>query len=104
MKRFDLFGTKEQTLTETADAVARAIGVSFELHESGYLGGEYFRSLGLEGEEVLVQANAEDEEGYLTEPDFADFPTLVYVNRGSEEFARALEAVPELELLRSEAV
>jgi len=37
-----------------------------------------FRSSGTP-ELLVLQRNAEDEEGYLTESDFPDWPTLVYI-------------------------
>ena len=56
-------------------------------HESGYRGGVYLRG-SVDGlEEVIVQANFEDEDGYLVEADFADVRTLVYVTQDFESSA-----------------
>jgi hypothetical protein len=104
VKRFDLFGSRQLQLSAAAGLIRSALGVEFELHESGYHGGDYYRSLGLEGDEIIVQTNFEDDEGYLAETDFADYPTLVYVNGGSEEVARTLRTIEGLDLLRSEEI
>ena len=103
MKRFDLFGSRKLQLLEVAGLIRSATGIELELHESGYRGGDYYRSLGFKGGEIIVQINFEDNEGYLTETDFEDYQTLVYVNGGSDEIARALK-IEGLDLLRSELI
>ena len=67
-------------LAAVRDVVARLLEVEFELHDSDYLGGEYFRAaLPTKelAEEIRVQRNLERDEPM--EPDFPEWPTLVYV-------------------------
>lgn len=73
----------------------------FHEHESGYRG-IYFRLVS-EGEELLVQANVEDDEGYLPEPEFSHWSSLVYIN-GSQRWSSLEQACADvgLDLLRSE--
>ena len=78
MKRFDLHGSRSMSVEEVARSLEASLLAEFVERESDYLG-VYFR-LASEGEELLVQANVEDHEGYLPEPEFARWGTLVYVN------------------------
>jgi len=45
-----------------------------------------------------------DDEGYLTEPDFGAYTTLVYVNEAKEEVTHALSEINGLDALRSEVL
>ena len=102
MKRFDLYGSRSMSVEEVARSLGASLSAEFVERESGYVG-VYFR-LASESEELLVQANVEDDEGYLPEPEFAPWATLVYVN-GSDRWAtleRTLGAVG-LDPLRSES-
>lgn len=103
MKRFDLYGSQTMSVEAVARSLEKSLFERFVEHESSYRG-LYFRA-GTETEEVLVQANAKDDDGYLPEPRFGSWPTLVYVN-GSHRWPdveRACADVP-LSLLRSETV
>jgi hypothetical protein len=104
MKRFDLYGSANLSLRDTADELAAVLGVVFEAHDSGYLGGDYYRAANEEGAEILVQGNPEDDEGDRPEPDFADVHTLVYVNKSTAALASGIAQIPNLALLRSELV
>ncbi len=100
-KRFDLYGSRGLSLDEATAAVGDAIGLQMRLHDSDYIGGEYFRGTTPSGTEIKVQPNYEDGEGYLTEPDFATYRLLVYVSYPTPDVTEALRAVSSLELLRS---
>lgn len=65
--------------SELRDLLERTLELKFAEHESLYLG-VYYRSGGLRGEHVIVQANEPDDEGDLPEPDFEVFRTLVEIN------------------------
>lgn len=64
---------------ELARALETRLGEKFTAHESLYLG-IYFRLA--EGHELMVQPNLEgfDVDPEVIEQEFADFPTLLYVN------------------------
>ena len=70
MKRFDLYGSSAMSVEQVTRLLESKLPASFVEHESGYRG-VYFRFVS-EGEELLVQANAEDDEGYL--------PCLLYTS------------------------
>lgn len=102
MKRFDLYGSCTMSVEHVARSLESRLAQQFQEHESGYRG-VYFRLVS-EGEELLVQANAEDDEGNLPEPEFGHWSTLVYVN-GSQRWSDLEQACAAvgLDLLRSEA-
>lgn len=104
MKRFDLFGSCSMTVAEVAFALQNGLAVKFVEHESGYRGGVYFR-LASDDEEILIQPNSPDSEGYLPESEFAHWQTLVYVN-GSYRWGDLGDAfsLAGLDLLRSEEI
>ncbi len=105
MKRFDLYGACGGSLEEVRLRVQHGLDRDFVLHESGYRGGEYFRAAG-PPEEVLLQTNAPDEEGYYPEPEFREWPILVYINDSQRwgELDRRIAEIHSLVLLRSETV
>lgn len=78
MNRFDLFGSSSMTVEEVVSRLQPDLGVAFVEHESSYRG-VYYRS-NQSGEELLVQPNSPDGEGYVVEPEFEQAQTLVYVN------------------------
>ncbi len=105
MKRFDLYGARSGSLDEVREAIERRLGREFVLHESSYVGGEYFRVAG-PPEEILIQAHIPDDEGYFAEPDFQEWSVLVYVNDSTrwDEVDALLANVKLLHRLRTETV
>jgi hypothetical protein len=103
MKRFDLYGSFAMSTEHVAQSLQSRLAQQFVEHDSGYRG-IYFRLVS-EGEELLVQANAEDDEGYLLEPEFGRWSTLVYIN-GSQRWSDLEQACAAvgLDLLRSETL
>lgn len=103
MKRFDLYGACRGSLQDVRDAIEQGLGSEFALHESGFLGGEYFRSV-TPAEEILIQANTPDQEGYSPEPEFKEWAILVYVNDSTrwDEVDRLMSRIGALTRLRSE--
>lgn len=106
MKRFDVYGSESLSLDEAARLVEVALGVSVEARESSFLGGEYFyfRGSGDPFEELIVQANFEDEDGYLAEADFPSHKTLVYTAQSNDLVDARLRGLDGLSLLRSEVL
>ncbi|NIK62301.1 hypothetical protein [Kribbella shirazensis] len=78
-KRFWLLGSRDDIATVGRNLTV-ALGVKFVERESGYLGGAHLRGH-RSGLEVTVQANFEDDDGYLTEADFRDYTTLCYITQ-----------------------
>lgn len=106
MENDDLYGAKNRTLDELRADVTVVLGVTFEPHESLYLG-DYFFGGSLDGEHFEILCNntgfEEDgeEEDNLIEPDFSDYPVLLRISstmRG-DELRDRLSSVPGLEFL-----
>src|SRR5258708_3399308 len=78
-------------IEEVATRVGQALNIAFELRESMYFGGDYYRSASALCE-VIVQQN--DDLGEPVEPAHPDLPTLVRIDvmAGSEpEVVKALQ-------------
>jgi hypothetical protein len=79
MKTFDLYGAPELTADEVCAAVGAALGVSFVEHDSSFRG-RYFRADGVPRLEVQPnQVPGDDGEFEAMEPEFVEYPTLLYV-------------------------
>jgi hypothetical protein len=98
-----LFGFRSGALAAAADAVARSLGVTFELHDSVWRGGDYYvHEAG--SEKIIIQRN--NDGGPATEPaeeDFPDYPVLVYVETERPEpvMEQMRKCLPHPEVLRS---
>jgi hypothetical protein len=102
MKYYDLYGTRSMSTDELQEAVASALGISFEARYSSFIG-PYFNA-DLEEENFAIWPNFLDggDEDEIQEPEFADRPVLLYVNdseRGAE-LEHVLTEIPGLEHLR----
>ena len=105
MKRFDLYGACCQSIFEVKEQLEAHLNCALKLHESGYMGGEYYRSTA-PPEDLKVLRHLPDDEGYHLEDGFEAWPVLVYVSN-SERWAEldvALSRVPGLVHLRTELV
>lgn len=96
----ELYGWRAGALEEIAQRTGQALGVTFELHDSDYWGGDYFLWRG-EGAKLTIQRNFRDDEGYLVEEAFASHPVISFATRLGDDRRRSLQAVPGVELLRS---
>ena len=74
MKAFDLYGSRLDLEPALHEAEA-TLGLSFEPHESSYLGGNYYRC----SDSFVLQRNKELP-SELAEPDFPEAATLLYVS------------------------
>lgn len=79
-RRFSLLGA-QGNLEAVGEHLTREWGIEFRRHESGFRGGDYLRGEGPTVQEAIVQANFEDEEGYLAEEAYAEFPVLIYLTQ-----------------------
>lgn len=99
--RYWLLGSHAD-LASTGRVLDELLGVTLHEHDSGYRGGIYLRGSARYAQEVIVQANFEDDEGYLAEPEFPDYPTLVYVTEDGATLSADFLADPRLSVLRVE--
>ena len=77
-----------------------------ELHDSDYVGGEYYATPAGQSDEITIQANFRYDEGHFVEPDFPEYRTLLYVNESSrwELLEQVLATLPGLKGLRREVL
>lgn len=104
MKSYDLYGIKKLNLQTARSIIERALGISFQTHESSWRGGEYFRC-GAKGEESFVlQLNMCDDDE-PAEIDFPQYLILLYIEdtiRSDEIQALITNQGEEFELTRHE--
>jgi hypothetical protein len=103
-KRFDLYGWPSMALEAAAETIERALGISTQLHDSSYRGGTYYRGADDGVEELILQTNFVDHDGYFAEADHPEHGVLVYVTDPSAEVAAKLQHVSGLKLLRTEVI
>lgn len=107
MKVYDLYGSRSATLEAMREAVESVLDVEFAAHRSDYVG-DYYRTAGFVGETIVIQRNCLDDadEGEVLEPEFADRPVLLYVNKTGrgDEIRDLLLTIPGLEHLRRDSL
>jgi cytosine/adenosine deaminase-related metal-dependent hydrolase len=81
----DLYGWRGLNLQVARLRVEAALGVTLELHDSIYRGGDYYRTGPKFGESFILQTNRELEE--LMEPSFPEHDVLLYVDLAEEPTA-----------------
>jgi hypothetical protein len=104
MSRFDLYKSPGMNFVETAEALARSLGIEFVMHESDYIGGDYFLGRApMADAEVQVVPNYVDDEGYRLEPEVETSDVLVYISGEPGAVERLAVALPtSVQLVRSE--
>ena len=112
-KTYDLYGFLSEDLDELANVLGKALGISFFPHESSYHCGDYYVWEDSNGEEeFILQHNRDpfesDPSDAWTEPDFKEYPTLLYAEdtvRSGEVERVILETLKEgASLLRRESL
>lgn len=103
-ERFELYGWRSLGLEAAMQEVASTLGVTFELHDSSFRGGLYYAARGDDyADQLIVQRNFEDEDGYA-EPDFPEHASLLYVSGVSNNDMTTRMSGVGAELLRSEGL
>lgn len=97
-----LFGSDQMGTNEVCDALSIALGISFNTRESDFRGGEYHLARFQESGKISIEKNWADDEGYLAEPDFSQYFTLVYITSPTPHMLSALENASYLQHLRVE--
>ncbi len=86
----------------TGRRLAEVLMIDLRMHSSDDRGGDYMRGSGSGVEEVIVQENFRDDEGYLVEEDYPDFPTLIYITQPQNGGPPLDTASTDTEVLRVE--
>ena len=111
MKTYDIYGLKNSDLKMVLITVEIVLGSKFEIRESIYYGGEYYRVYGGEyyrvgeasQENFILQQNFNIIEQEWNQEEFLDMVTVLYVNNieRAEELKNLLtDAIPEIKLLK----
>ena len=106
MTSYDLYGMSSNDLRRCANRLASILSIVWNLHESSYHGGDYYR-FGMPGEEeFILQRNYSESDNDWAEPEFKEHETLLYVNY-TERSSRIKELIAiglpgEATLLRHE--
>jgi hypothetical protein len=101
----DLYGTRNLSTSELRQKAEKILGVKFNLHDSAYRGGEYFRAGELGGgEEFVIQLNNFKfaGESETAEPDYPEYPVILQISwteRG-DELRNELSGIVGLTFLR----
>lgn len=92
MKSYDLYGLKSPDLETVRATIEQALAIKFNLHESLYLGGAYYRFGNVGEEEFILQKNFNSFEQEWTEAEFQEVGILLYINATirSDEIERKL--------------
>ncbi|MEV0204292.1 hypothetical protein AB0H97_03735 [Streptomyces sp. NPDC050788] len=101
---YTVYGVRRLAPRDVAEIVSAKLAADFTLRESSYKGGEYFIHRTADGVEISIEKQFSDEEGELSEPDFPEYATFVYVNRGKSEIDRQLNELDQLHQIRSEMI
>jgi hypothetical protein len=100
--RYYLFGSEQMSIKGVRDALSIPLGISFSTRESDFKGGEYYLARFQETGKITIEENWADDEGYLAEPDFPEYLTLVYATSPTAHMLSALENASYLQCLRVE--
>lgn len=101
-KVYDLYGLLFSSLEEAGKTVERLLDITFRLHDSDYLGGDYLRFQDVGREHFTLQCNFHRLDQDWMEPDHQEFPFLLYVNETlrPEEIRNKLVQESSIRLLR----
>ena len=100
---YDLYGTHAPDLEAAKEGVEKALGCTFELHESDYIGVYYRVQLGVE-ESVTIRSNRDPEDGSPAEADFPSEQIMISIDdtARSDELRRCLLSSGQFYMLRHE--
>ncbi|MFG2677366.1 hypothetical protein [Streptomyces sp. NPDC048445] len=91
-------------MRKTVEDLSSVLSLNFEERDSSYKGGEYFLARDERVQEVTVESNWEDDEGFMSEPNFKEYSTLVYFNGISDEAWELPSGLRWIVLLRVEEI
>jgi hypothetical protein len=101
----DLYGAVNFYMDELRIEVEKALSIRFELHDSMYKGGDYYRA-GSPGdnESIVIQRNKFElfDEEETAEPLYASYPVIMQIawTRRGDEYHQRLAEINGLDFLR----
>ncbi len=104
MKTHLVYGVKNSNIEYVRNQVEKALGVQFELHESLYYGGDYYRYQGAYPEKIVIRKNLDLIDNEPAELDFRDYEVLLYIENAGDSVKLNLaqiEEIPNVKLLKS---
>jgi hypothetical protein len=106
---FSLYGLETDDLEKAREGLEKGLSISFEPHDSSYLG-EYYLFKGADGEQIRLRRNLDPQDGSPAEPDYKTKALLLDVSNLVEGSPRLTEVenlirkiIPKLELLKRES-
>ncbi|WP_333771154.1 hypothetical protein [Streptomyces sp. IBSBF 2435] len=94
--RYYVFGSATGTPAGIGPAIALALGAECEVRDSSYAGGAYCLLRGADFDRLTVEANWEDDDGCLAEPDYPDARVLLYLTNPAPRVLETLSALPDV--------
>lgn len=92
MPTSDTYGFKGQSLEKARDYIEVALGIKFKLHDSSYLGGDYYRSGTQTGEHYILRRNWDIVQNEVEYEEYMEYPVLLQV----EDTERSLDIQAKL--------
>jgi hypothetical protein len=87
MAVYDLYGFISDDIEQAKNILESSLGIKFDIRESDYQGGEYFKWGRNNGEQFVLKRNVDPIDGEPAEISFSTHPILFYVN----DTARSME-------------
>jgi len=80
MPIYDLYGFLSTDINEAKNFLESALNIKFEVHDSSFQGGEYFRSGKYTDENFVLKRNIDPCDNEPAEISWPEYPILFYVN------------------------
>jgi hypothetical protein len=80
MAHFDLYGVEAASLETARSTVEKALGLTFEAHDSSYHGGTYYAAGSRDTEHFILKLNIDLDDNEPAEAAFPKSAALLYVN------------------------
>jgi len=108
VKIYDIYGFKTDSFTDVTPAVERAIGLNFEMRESCYRGGTYYKyGKDPRKENFSIQKNYNPAEEEWEEENYQEMKILLFVNnteRANKLKLKLMTEIPGITLIKRKEV
>ncbi|MFD8423536.1 hypothetical protein [Streptomyces sp. NPDC059466] len=99
--KYILYGMRLGDIVSAVSVVSGVLNVEFELRESSYKGGSYYRHVSEEGWSISIETHWRDVDEVLAKPDFPQFSILIYANEVPRVIETMMDGILELQQLQS---